>query len=572
MDDSTRSAAAGPHRRISAWLFFALLLALPGVARPAAGQCTEPPPRPAGAAVSDAEWKAAVHPNCFDNRQRLGRWTGKAVTMGPTTSPEPYFAAVDANRIAGGTVVVLVHGWAPGFRTAVDKAGGDLRWWSRDAVDSSREWTSDWAWVPTKGTSYPFEVTGNGFFQLLSLHDPDSVVLGYSWLDDSATPDDSWVDLVYVYRSEAYTNLNGLRLADALEQALAPSFWSGPGNRLQLIGHSHGSKVATVATLALRSRGRQVDHLTILDSPERASTVRGNGANFLGYYLDRIPTGNGDQLGGTDTFVDNYISNFGAAYTGSDNAKRVVNVALNAEIFSCTDQVSRHAYAATWYAGAAAAATSFQVPAIGLEWPPAPHDRQPALNQLWSGGITAKNQWLLAAGPPGSIGCAFHAGFCSYSAPTMPIALGKTMGNVSGTPATGLVLTADTGSGVVDSSFAAEVTYSGSQYGIAFQVEWTAPAAGDYLVVTGDTDEGEEVLLVMDGRSAIADRNPVSIAVPVLDYLPFDVYYLPAKTNTAGKVTLTDFQRVEIHGDVCRNIIFAESRPAAAEQAPPPAP
>ena len=562
---------SGARRRAHARrLTLALLPAL--AAGRLAADCTPAPPRPAGAAVSADEWKAAVHPNCFDNGLRLARWTGKDARIVPKQSPAQYFATVGANSITGGTVVVLVHGWAPGFRTAVDKAGGNLRWWGDGAVDSSGEWTSDWAWVPTTGTSYPFTVTDSGVFQELYAHDPGSTVLGYSWLDDSATLQTSWTDLTYVYRSEAYTNVNGLRLADALDQVLAQSFWSGPGNRLHLIGHSHGSKVATVATLALQSRGRRVDHLTILDTPESDLPLEGNGANLLGYYLDQIITRIGSAPATAGTFVDNYISLFGVAFTGSANAEKVVEVVLDPEVYSC-DPLSdsypdRHSYAATWYAGAAAAAASFKLPPIGFDWPPPPSSKQPAFNQEWSGGISARSQWPLTPGQAGSIGCLSSAETCAYSARPTAVALGKTTGNVSGTPASGLVFTAkstaESGSGVVNSSASLQTNYSGSQYGIAFQVEWTAPAAGDYLVVTGDTDEGEGVLLVMDGKSAIAGRNPVSINAYVGFYLPFAVYYLPAAINTAGQVTLSDFRRIEIGGEDCTELPVAP-RPAAAE-------
>ena len=90
--------------------------------------------------------------------------------------------------------------------------------------------------------------------------DPKATVLGFSWIDDSATalsPFDAW-------KSEANTDLNGQRLAAALGQVLAPTF-PGRGGRIHLIGHSHGAKVATVAAIALE---RPPAQLTLLDSPE----------------------------------------------------------------------------------------------------------------------------------------------------------------------------------------------------------------------------------------------------------------------------------------------------------------
>lgn len=529
-------------------LALALLAALPAAAAFAADPCTPAPPRPSGAAVTDAEWKAVVHSNCFDDKQRLGFWAGRSVTIAHKQSPARFFQPV-TGTIPGGSVVVLVHGWAPGFRPAVDKAGGKLQWWSDGAVDSTGVWASDWAWVAFSGTdAKATPVTTTGFFQELIAYDPGATVLGYSWIDDSATLLEHDVQLDLVYRSEAYTNVNGLRLAAALQQTLTPSFWSGSGNRLHLIGHSHGSKVATVAALALQSRGLQVDQLTVLDSPESTGTLRVNASNLLGHYLNQIKTGSGGGPRGSSTFVDNYASEFGAAFAGSPNAERIVNVVLNPLTFSCGDLGNRHSYAAAWYAGAARAAANAKppLPPIGFAWPPPQTPNRPALNQLWPGN----SQWTLTAGTPGSLGCGFSAPLWSYTARSTSITRKGSTGNVSGSPATGLVFTADTGSGVKDSSFSGATDYyTWSQYGIAFDVEWTAPAAGDYLVVTGSvpgTPSSQEVLLVMDGRSAVAGRNPVAINAEVGLWLDFNVYYLPAKGNRAGKVTLSDFRRVEV--------------------------
>ena len=123
------------------------------------------------------------------------------------------------------------------------------------------------------------------------------MVLGFSWIDDSATGG-SYTDNTYleVYQSEAYTTINGLRLSNAIQDAVAPSFWTTPGSTLHIIGHSHGSKVATVATLDLQLRGLPVNQLTILDSPETELTLTGNGANLLGYTIAELKVYNGSEL------------------------------------------------------------------------------------------------------------------------------------------------------------------------------------------------------------------------------------------------------------------------------------
>ncbi|MEM7051996.1 MAG: hypothetical protein AAF604_20175 [Acidobacteriota bacterium] len=509
--------------------------------------CTSAPANPIGSPVSDSEWKASVRNNCFGNLSRLNRWFGKTTTIVPKQSPAQFFIPVGEARlnqgIDSGNVVVLVHGWAPGFRGAVDRAGGRLLWWQDGATNSDGIFTSDWAWVATRGDDIPLTITETGTFQEIIGHDADAIVLGYSWIDDSSTIDDSFVDLEYVYRSEAYTSTNGLRLANALEQTLGPRFWSNPTNTLQLIGHSHGSKVATVATLALQQRGRRVHHLTTLDSPESSITLEGNGANLLGFYLNQINTNDG--IGATSgTFVDNYVSYFGVAFQGTTNANRIVNTILNPEVYSCTSAGDRHSYSAEWYGGAAAAAKKFNLFALGLDWPPPQIPNRPALNQRWRGGITEPNQWPLTAGLLGSLGCLSSAKGCIYSSTPTVVKTLNSFGNTSGNP-TGTLTMSASGNGVI-SGYRGSTGFGSSQFGIGFDLEWTNPQDGDYLVITGSTDPvgTQEVLFVMDGKSAITGRNPVAINAFVVDSLEFFVYFLPTPNNRIGRVTLSGLAAV----------------------------
>ncbi len=144
--------------------------------------------------------------------------------------------------------------------------------------------------------------------------------------------DSTLKQLLYVGQSEANTQVNGLRMASAIEKALAPGFFSfgsssGAG-LIHLLGHSHGAKVATVATLALRQAGVPVAQLTTLESPEAGPTIGtsvlnvathlanlGGAENFLWYYLRQMKLGRssvGASRTSTDsTFVDNYYSQEG---------------------------------------------------------------------------------------------------------------------------------------------------------------------------------------------------------------------------------------------------------------------
>jgi hypothetical protein len=187
--------------------------------------------------------------------------------------------------------------------------------------------------------------------------DPKATVLGFSWLDDSATalsPFDAW-------KSEANTDLNGQRLAAALGQVLAPSFLGG-GGRIHLIGHSHGAKVATVAAIAL---DRPPAQLTLLDSPENVLAQLPGAANHLEGYLPLLPIGRAPG----QTFVDSYFSITGERYGIFPSLQSVLDVALNpAQLgaLSLNDLILRHEYPVSWYTDSA----DDRAAGVGFAWSP----------------------------------------------------------------------------------------------------------------------------------------------------------------------------------------------------------
>ena len=217
-------------------------------------------------------------------------------------------------------------------------------------------------------------------------------------------------EFMYAGQSASYTQLNGLRLASAIEQALNINFFAGEG-LIHLLGHSHGSKVATVAALALQDAGVPVAQLTTFESPEAGPAFGslnahlasfGNAQNYLWYYLRQMnlsrtpvqvntrtptaPTG-----GKFPTFVDNYFSHegFGSALGGVDvsgfdgnfggDLKPIVDTQFLAEQLyggvSASNPLGAlgvlfgsHDYPPPWYAQA-----SLQPPAVqqnGLNWSP----------------------------------------------------------------------------------------------------------------------------------------------------------------------------------------------------------
>jgi hypothetical protein len=200
------------------------------------------------------------------------------------------------------------------------------------------------------------QVSVTGLAKSITLADPNAVVLAYSWLDQSGTAGagdigpNNLTALLGAGQSESYTQLNGLRLAEAVQLALNTNFFP-QGGMLHIMGHSHGSKVATVGALALQMDGVPVAQLTTLESPEDGPEptitfpsgeiqlgpqhLAGliDAQNFLWFYmqqmnvngnnnivdgpLGRTPIGpTGGQIPGQfPTYIDSYFSQdgFGAA-------------------------------------------------------------------------------------------------------------------------------------------------------------------------------------------------------------------------------------------------------------------
>ncbi|MFM8986451.1 MAG: DUF4214 domain-containing protein, partial [Planctomycetia bacterium] len=159
--------------------------------------------------------------------------------------------SISSNLLAPRNLYVYCHGWSPGDSQQVllgSTPGNPLKSWN--ATPPVPEWLFD---------ATP-EVSLAGLAQSIVDADPTAIVVAYSWIDLSATASlsgegtlESIVrSLAYVGRSESRTQWAGLMLAEALEQAIAPSFYGEFGKGLvHILGHSHGAKVATVATLEM---------------------------------------------------------------------------------------------------------------------------------------------------------------------------------------------------------------------------------------------------------------------------------------------------------------------------------
>ncbi len=171
--------------------------------------------------------------------------------------------------------------------------------------------------------------------------DPGAAVLAFSWLDQSATSDTPFAARI----SESRTVPNGERLGVALNQAIDPGFAAG-GGMVHLIGHSHGSKVATIGALSLPTAPAQ---LTLLDSPDEIVTAVVFASNDLVPWLRQLPIGRAPGR----TFVDNYFSEFGRAYGNEPGLEDIVDVSLPPDQFERWDLQDRHDYPPHWYTAAA---------------------------------------------------------------------------------------------------------------------------------------------------------------------------------------------------------------------------
>jgi hypothetical protein len=380
---------------------------------------------PAPAAPEDICTSPVRPAGAIEIVDRFGKWTLGTRSLSKGADPHDAFAPVAAGSLGNlrnTNVYVVTHGWAPGWNSAVLRSSSKLRWWSTAAgvdptsygpCNPARQgclWPSDFAWTASSVTynGKPFVISESGLLPAIVANDPKTLVLAYSWLDDSATDPGDFVHLQCAFISESYTNLNGLRLASGLRTILGDSFWDGRNNSLHLIGHSHGSKVATTAALALQKLGHQVDQLTILDSPESYLVREVGAANFNWLYLSEMTIRTNPMKGqANQIFVDNYASEFDFPYTDFGNLGGVVDVTLQpVTLYPDDSQVADdHTYAATWYAGAAAVGRKLQPRVlVGLDWSPVLQPANTAklahlYKQTWP-QVTAAGQVQLAARSP----------------------------------------------------------------------------------------------------------------------------------------------------------------------------
>jgi probable HAF family extracellular repeat protein len=249
-------------------------------------------------------------------------------------------------------VHVIVHGWGAGLREFTNN-GGHI-WNANDPLNQKPTNQDGYDMITDMATAINSKSSGD-------------IVVAFDWLDRSATDSDSPHE---AWKSRAEVDGIACLLKSSLDSAC--SFSTGFTGKLQLIGFSHGARVAAKATETLYNGGNSgsivVNQLTLCDSPDNDVSgipvpelkdwkIQWHGAeNNLGDILKNLPIG---RTPGT-TFVDNYCSLLGVDYT-------VGNSIVNAQLypFEHGGLIDPHGYAMDWYTGATANTNN-----VALAWSP----------------------------------------------------------------------------------------------------------------------------------------------------------------------------------------------------------
>jgi hypothetical protein len=486
----------------------------------------------------------------------------------PTTGA--FDTAVTAGSLKSTTakpvnLYVIAHGWAPGYENTVllhSTPGNPLKWWQTVQFPGGVPPEPDSPWM-FAGVD---QISVTGLAQAIANADPHAQVVAFSWIDDSATSLEGQfglsdlTPLMYAGQSEGYTQLNGLRLAEAIKLALAPDYFTDQG-LIHLLGHSHGSKVATVAALELQQEGVPLTQLTLFESPEAgpAPVVDGSqfpplhlpglgGAqNFLWYYLDEMSLTTRPVTGRTPvppvngrfpTFVDSYFSQvgFGSALSGYPGLGNIVDVGLHAEVLYPLPSIGApdfdtklmatvfgsHDYPPPWYAQASLESVP---PADGLGWSPLINPQGPPTpglyEQTWTQPVFSQQFKLSGrANPP------------SYTPTFTPLqyATAYTVGTASDDGAS-MTLGVDgaTSSSILAMTFNPQAATTGIPgNGMDFQVQFSG------------VDPGEQVQLVVWIRGQTQASVPIaSIDAGTLGYQSIPLFVMDGGTVGATQQNAT---------------------------------
>lgn len=294
---------------------------------------------------------------------------------GPAGDTAPDLAVVQRGDLVDAPrIYVFVHGWQPGSRATADLVyateGEVVHAWD-ERVENTAGLTMVQQYLP--------------LLHALAERDPESAVLWFSWVDQSATD----LGLFAARDSLKNTEANGRRLAIALARAIGDGVPD-----IHLIGHSHG---CVVAAHAANSLSDSPAHVTLLDCPENWFSRAGGAAGLLHDVLVRLQPGRGEGR----PFVDSYATVFGASYRDSPGLSEVVDVRLaparNAEQ-GLTPVSAGHQFPVAWYAGTVAA------PELnaGFNWSPLRGTDTSVLGSAYVGGQTGRLREVARRGQEGA--------------------------------------------------------------------------------------------------------------------------------------------------------------------------
>ncbi|HEY2154204.1 MAG TPA: VCBS repeat-containing protein, partial [Isosphaeraceae bacterium] len=159
--------------------------------------------------------------------QRLGYYDKSTGQFVAVTADDP--------KLKGKDVYVIAHGWSLGYSDWANAAvakGQTLLWWDTFPTQLPTKTDPGYNYAISGGlppasdflldgtTADGIVVNPTGLAQTLTTLDKNAVVLAYSWIDESATPD----NLTDVGLAGYWTAQNGERLALGLSEALGTNF------------------------------------------------------------------------------------------------------------------------------------------------------------------------------------------------------------------------------------------------------------------------------------------------------------------------------------------------------------
>jgi hypothetical protein len=472
---------------------------------------------------------------------RLGLYDATSQSFSSLTT------AFTADQVEGKNLYVIAHGWAPDWRDAVDQyaldhPGDFLKWW-QTTTKLNDQWPGDYP-----ASAFLFEgfskdllletvvVSPAGLAAAISQLDSNAVVLAYSWIDESATD-----SATVAYPSEARTYQNGLRMAEAVELALGPLLTGPSAPALHMMGHSHGSKVATVATARLRLAGAAVPQLTVFDSPESTGTEELDAQNLLWFFLPGVNPGTGSG----QTFVDNYVSEFGIDYATFPNLSQVRDVDLSPDVL-LLGPGDAHDYSVFWYAGASLD-TSYGGNQYGLGWSPLLHPGVPAalgsgFAQGWDFPVPSEQFELTETrvSPPAAPTKTPVFTAAALSDITTQGSAGYSMGVVS--------LTGSSARGSA-SSLTGTLDFEQGSVGISFTLQFTGAAAGDVLTIAvGGVLDTSYQYFTLDGGIAGPGIHQATLSVYSNEggTYPMTFTLLSGGSSTAPSVQVSNLRQITI--------------------------